>query len=38
MADKYLHDVRAQWAAEAKASSVYGDEEGKQPSIRKMRL
>jgi hypothetical protein len=27
--DKCIHGVRAQWASEAKAGSVYGDEDGK---------
>lgn len=32
MEDKYLNDPKAQWAATAKASSVFGDENGKEPS------
>lgn len=32
MEDKYLNDPRAQWAATAKASSVFGDENGKTPA------
>lgn len=32
MEDKYINDPRAQWATEAKASSVFGDEAGKTPS------
>ncbi|NGZ84931.1 hypothetical protein [Duganella aceris] len=32
MEDKYINDPRAQWAADAKASSVFGDENGKTPS------
>lgn len=32
MEDKYINDPRAQWASEAKASSVFGDKEGKTPS------
>jgi len=29
MEDKYLNDIRAQWATTARASSVYGDDENK---------
>lgn len=32
MEDKYINDPRAQWASEAKASSVFGDQDGKTPS------
>lgn len=32
MEDKYLNDPRAQWATEAKASSVFGDTNGGTPS------
>ncbi len=32
MEDKYINDPRAQWAETAKASSVFGDEGGKEPS------
>jgi hypothetical protein len=32
MEDKYINDARGQWASEAKASSVFGDEGGKTPS------
>ncbi|MHA4867663.1 hypothetical protein ACXZ1M_08170 [Duganella sp. PWIR1] len=32
MEDKYLNDPRAQWATEAKASSVFGDTNGATPS------
>jgi hypothetical protein len=32
MEDKYLNDARGQWAAEAKASSVFGDDNGRTPS------
>jgi len=32
MEDKYINDPRAQWAVEAKASSVFGDDNGKIPS------
>lgn len=32
MEDKYLNDPRGQWASSARASSVFGDENGKEPS------
>lgn len=32
MEDKYINDPRAQWASAAKASSTFGDEDGKKPS------
>ncbi|MCU6499134.1 hypothetical protein LPN04_15155 [Rugamonas sp. A1-17] len=32
MEDKYLNDPKAQWAATAKASSTFGDDNGKEPS------
>lgn len=32
MEDKYINDPRAQWATDAKASSVFGDENGRKPS------
>lgn len=32
MEDTYINDPRAQWAASAKASSTFGDEDGKQPA------
>jgi len=32
MEDKYLNDPRAQWASDASASSVFGDENGRKPS------
>ncbi|WP_229214683.1 hypothetical protein [Duganella sp. HH101] len=32
MEDKYLNDPKGQWAATAKASSTFGDEDGKEPS------
>ena len=32
MEDKYLNDPRAQWATDAGASSVFGDEDGRKPS------
>jgi hypothetical protein len=32
MEDKYLNDARGQWATEAKASSVFGDDNGRTPS------
>ncbi len=32
MEDKYINDPRAQWASSAKASSTYGDDNGKTPS------
>lgn len=32
MEDRYLNDARAQWAASAKASSTFGDEDGRTPS------
>lgn len=32
MEDKYLNDARGQWATEARASSVFGDENGRKPS------
>ncbi|HEX6704736.1 MAG TPA: hypothetical protein VF169_08260 [Albitalea sp.] len=32
MEDKYLNDPRGQWAAEAKASSTFGEGPGKSPS------
>ena len=32
MEDKYINDPRAQWATDAKASSVFGDENGKKPA------
>nr|WP_315399628.1 hypothetical protein [uncultured Duganella sp.] len=32
MEDKYINDPRAQWATEAKASSVFGEGDGKTPS------
>ncbi len=32
MEDKYINDPRAQWATEAKASSVFGDQDGRTPS------
>ncbi|MTV41366.1 hypothetical protein [Duganella radicis] len=32
MEDKYINDARGQWATDAKASSVFGDENGRTPS------
>jgi len=32
MEDKYLNDARGQWATDAKASSVFGDDNGRIPS------
>lgn len=32
MEDKYLNDPKGQWAASARASSTFGDEDGKEPS------
>ena len=32
MEDQYLNDARAQWASSAKASSTFGDQDGKTPS------
>ncbi len=32
MEDQYINDPRAQWATSAKASSTFGDEDGKTPS------
>jgi hypothetical protein len=32
MEDKYLNDPKGQWAATAKASSTFGDDDGKEPS------
>ena len=32
MEDKYLNDPKGQWAATAKASSTFGDDNGKEPS------
>jgi hypothetical protein len=32
MEDKYLNDARGQWASTARASSVFGDDNGKEPS------
>ncbi|MYM87610.1 hypothetical protein GTP91_10505 [Rugamonas sp. FT82W] len=32
MEDKYLNDPKAQWAATAKASTTFGDDNGKEPS------
>lgn len=32
MEDKYMNDTRAQWASSAKASSTFGDDNGKTPS------
>ncbi|SHN43754.1 hypothetical protein SAMN05192549_11853 [Duganella sacchari] len=32
MEDKYLNDPRGQWATDAKASSVFGDDNGRKPS------
>jgi hypothetical protein len=32
MEDKYINDPRAQWASDAKASSVFGDDNGRKPS------
>jgi hypothetical protein len=32
MEDKYINDPRAQWASGAKASSTFGDEDGKTPA------
>lgn len=32
MEDKYINDPRAQWATDAKASSVFGDENGRKPA------
>ena len=32
MEDKYINDPKAQWAASAKASSTFGDDNGKTPS------
>lgn len=32
MEDKYLNDARGQWATDAKASSVFGDDNGRTPS------
>jgi hypothetical protein len=32
MENNYISDARAQWAASAKASSVFGDDNGKKPS------
>ncbi|MGV7211138.1 hypothetical protein ACLB1G_25160 [Oxalobacteraceae bacterium A2-2] len=32
MEDKYINDPRGQWATEATASSVFGDENGRKPS------
>jgi hypothetical protein len=32
MEDKYLNDAHGQWASTARASSVFGDENGKEPS------
>ncbi|WP_332851775.1 hypothetical protein [Duganella sp. S19_KUP01_CR8] len=32
MEDKYLNDPKGQWAATAKASSTFGDDDGKTPS------
>jgi len=31
MEDQYINDPRGQWATEAKASSTFGDDHGKQP-------
>jgi hypothetical protein len=32
MEDQFMNDARAQWASTAKASSTFGDEEGRTPS------
>ncbi len=32
MEDKYINDPRAQWASRAKASSAFGDDDGKTPA------
>jgi len=32
MEDKYINDARGQWATDAKASSVFGDDNGRTPS------
>ena len=38
MEDKYINDTQAQWATSAKASSTFGDQDGKTPSEHRLAI